>query len=152
MKLVFWILMKRDFYRLRNTTHRTLWLLGTSSRPLNRRWATALPTFLPTTGIGHDRNAHCTQEQYRTLWLGIDLFAHKLVNILLLRNLRKPCSSPHRSSSDFSVLLSQTSSSQFTSNLPRKSLVPETRDQTTSPNKPASVAVVSQHFMKRPIV
>ena len=54
---------------------------------------------------------------------------------LILRNLRTPCSSPHKCSSVFSVLPNQTSSSQFTSNWPRSSLVPGTRAQTISPKQ-----------------
>ena len=73
---------------------------------------------------------------------------------LTVRNMRTPRSSPHECSSEFSVLPSQTSSSQFTSNLPRNKLILGTRAHTASSEtgKPASVAVVSQHFVERPAV
>ena len=54
---------------------------------------------------------------------------------LMVRNLRTPCSSPHKCSSVFSVFPNQTSSSQFTSHLPRSSLDPGTRAQTISPKQ-----------------
>ena len=49
---------------------------------------------------------------------------------LIVRNLRTPCSSPHKCSSVFSVL-----PNQFTSNLPRNSLDPGNRAQTISPKQ-----------------
>ena len=57
----------------------------------------------------------------RTLWLCVEQIANKLVDILpspsgcriIIQISRTPCSSPHRWSSEFSVLLSLNSSSQF---------------------------------------
>ena len=80
-------------------------------------------------------------------------FAHSGCR-LIVQNLRTPCSSPHKCSSVFSVLPNQTSSNQFTLYLPRSSLVPGTRAQTTSAKNasPPSAAVVPKHLKRGPTV
>ena len=66
----------------------------------------------------------------------------------MVRNLRTPCSSTHGCSSQFPVLPSQISSSQFTSNLSRTRSWNQCPDD-FSESKPAFVTVVPQHFVRR---
>ena len=72
----------------------------------------------------------------------------------MLWNLRTPVLVAAQSARQSSLFFpSHTNSSQFNSNLPRSSLVPGTRAQTTTQKKKGkstSVAVVSWHFVRCP--